>query len=222
MNYLSISIMMLALTLSLGACDNRGKQEYSISITNLSHAQPLSPPATLLHRSSFSAWSVGSAASVALEQMAEGGDASALLALQPSAVNYYSDAPLLPGETTSFTLSTANRSLTHLTLAGMLVNSNDAFSGINALELDALASGHTHVVYGYALDAGTEANSELAGTIPGPADGGEGFNAARDDIISLVTYHGGVVSQDDGHSNSVLTEAHRFIGPVLRIEITAM
>lgn len=219
MKYLPIPLIMLALS----GCDNHhGMQEYRISISNLTHAQPLSPPAALLHRASFSAWSLGSAASVALEQMAEGGDASALLALQPSAVDYSANVPLLPGETTSFSLSTANQSLTRLTLAGMLVNSNDAFSGINALELDELTPGHTRVVYGYALDAGTEANSELAGTIPGPADGGEGFNASRDDVTSLVTYHGGVVSQDDGHSSSVLTEAHRFIGPVLRIKITAM
>ena len=87
----------------------------------------------------------------------------------------------------------------------MLVNTNDAFSGINAMELDQLESGHTRVVYSYALDAGTEANSELAGTIPGPADGGEGFNAIRDDVTSVVTSHAGVVSQDDGHATSVLT-----------------
>ena len=105
---------------------------------------------------------------------------------------------------------------------GMLVNTNDAFSGINAMELDDLKLGHNRVVYTYALDAGTEANSELAGTIPGPADGGEGFNAVRDDVTSLVTYHGGVVSHDDGYTSSVLTESHRFDGPVLRVEITAM
>ena len=223
MKTLSIPLMTLALGVSLSACDiKHGPQEYSVSITNLTHAQPLSPPAALLHRSSFSAWSVGDSASDALELMAEGGDASDLLALQPHAVDYSANAPLLPGETTQFTLTTFNRSLNHLTLAGMLVNTNDAFSGIDAMELGELQEGHTRVVYTYALDAGTEANSELVGTIPGPADGGEGFNAARDDVTSVVTYHGGVVSQDDGHVNSVLTEAHRFIGPVLRVEITAL
>ena len=223
MKHLSLPLMSLALGLSLGACDiKHGPQEYSVSITNLTHAQPLSPPAALLHRSSFSAWAIGGTASEALEYMAEGGDASELLALQPHAVSYSADAPLLPGETTQFTLSTRNRLHTRLTLAGMLVNTNDAFSGIDAMELDTLESGHTRVVHTYALDAGTEANSELAGTIPGPADGGEGFNAVRDDVTSVVTAHGGIVSQDDGHSASVLTEAHRFIGPVLRVEITAL
>lgn len=219
MKYLTIAAMMLALT----ACDdNHGMNEYSIKIINLTNAQPLSPPAALLHQPTFSAWSVGLAASEELEQLAEGGDSSGLLALQPGASKYSADAPLLPGETISFTLKTGNQTLTRLTLAGMLVNTNDAFSGINAMELDKLESGHTHVVYTHALDAGTETNSELAGTIPGPADGGEGFNMARNDITPVVTYHGGVVSQNDGHGSSVLTEAHRFDGPVLRVEITAL
>jgi len=219
MKYLAIPAIMLALS----ACgDHHGINEYSIKIANLTNAQPLSPPAALLHRSTFSAWAVGETASEALEQMAEGGDSSDLLDLQPSAVDYSADTPLLPGETTSFSLRTGNQTLTRLTLAGMLVNTNDSFTGINAMELDELETGHTRVVYTYALDAGTEANSELVGTIPGPADGGEGFNAARDDVTSVVTHHSGVVSLDDGHTNSVLTESHRFIGPILRIEITAM
>ena len=218
MKYLAIPAMLIALS----ACDQQGKNEYSIQITNLTHEQPLSPPAALLHRARFSAWSVGTPASEQLEQLAEGGDASGLLNLQRQAPSYSADAPLFPGETISFTLMSHNRFQSRLTLAGMLVNTNDAFSGINAMELDDLPTGQTRVVYTYALDAGTEANSELAGTIPGPADGGEGFNAVRDDVTSLVTHHGGVVSQHDGHSSSVLTEAHRFDGPVLRVEITAL
>ena len=217
MKYLAIASMMLALS----ACDN-SVNEYSVTVTNLTHSQPLSPPAAMLHKSTFSAWTVGMAASDQLEQLAEGGDSSGLLSLQPDSVSYSADAPLLSGESINFSLISRKRSHTHLTLAGMLVNTNDAFSGINAMELDELESGHTRVVYSYALDAGTEANSELAGTIPGPADGGEGFNVSRDDVTSVVTHHGGIVSQDDGNAGSVLTEAHRFDGPVLRIEITAM
>ena len=217
MKYLAIPAMLL----SLSACD-QGIKEYSISITNMTNAQPLSPPAALLHSSSYSAWAIGESASVEIERLAEGGDSSSLLAMKHGHPVFSSDAPLLPGESISFSLMTRNKSLTHLTLAGMLVNTNDAFAGVNAMELVGMTAGHTRVVYSYALDAGTELNSEHAGTIPGPADGGEGFNAVRDDVISVVTSHGGVVSHDDGYTGSVLTEAHRFIGPVLRVEITAM
>ena len=68
-------------------------------------------------------------------------------------------------------------------------------------------------------DAGTENNSELSTTIPGPAAGGEGFNADRDDV-NVVAMHPGVVSKDDGLTNSVLSFSHRFDNPTLSVVIT--
>lgn len=222
MRYLMIPALVLALT-GCSTDDNRAPLEYRISATNLSNAQPLSPPGALLHDSSFSAWTVGAAASDALEQMAEGGDASGVLALQLNNPQYLDSNPLLPGASTSFTLSQDHNRQDYLTLVGMLVNTNDAFTGINGLDLGDMESGDSLTVYTQAYDAGTEANSELAGTIPGPADpGGEGYNANRDDWTSVVTHHGGVVGQQDTHPGSVLTEAERFDGPVLRITITAL
>lgn len=80
----------------------------------------------------------------------------------------------------------------------------------------------TYTYYLNAYDRGTEANSEQAGSIPGPADtNGEGFNAARetDDYIRI---HPVVVTQDDRLSTSVLTESHRWLGPVAKILIEKM
>ena len=68
-------------------------------------------------------------------------------------------------------------------------------------------------------DAGTEVNSEAAGTMPGPADGGEGFNATRTDT-GYVAMHPGVVTVDDGLTNSVLTVQHKFDNPAVRIMVT--
>jgi hypothetical protein len=70
-----------------------------------------------------------------------------------------------------------------------------------------------------AWDAGTEANSEASGTIPGPADGGEGYNATRDDLVNFVAIHRGVISADDGLNSSILDESHRFDNPVARVMI---
>ena len=55
--------------------------------------------------------------------------------------------------------------------------------------------------------------------IPGPAGGGEGFNANRDDEADRVSMHSGVVSQDDRLASSALTEQHRFDNPVARVRI---
>lgn len=90
-----------------------------------------------------------------------------VLALQSRGPRYPADAPPFPDEFVNFILRTMNPFFKHLILAGMLVNTNNAFTGINAMELDDLKAGQIRVVYTYALDAGTEAKSELVGTIPG-------------------------------------------------------
>ena len=66
-------------------------------------------------------------------------------------------------------------------------------------------------------DAGTEANSESAGTVP--AQGGEGFNAVRDDSKGAVRLHSGVVSADDGLSTSSLKSINRFDNPTAKVVI---
>lgn len=215
--------MLVSMGLTIAACENTpSQQEYSISITNITHGQPLSPPAALLHKSNFQFWNTGEAASDALELMAEGGDASGLLALRTNNPQHLASAPLLPGETIEFTLMADNNSQKHLSVAGMLVNTNDAFTGLTGIELKGLDSGQSSVYYSQTYDAGTEFNSEAAGTIPGPVDGGEGFNAERDDVTGVVTYHGGVVTADDNYTESVLSESEKFDNPSLRIVITAL
>ncbi len=217
-----LKLSSLALLMgSLMACNN-SPREYQVSITNITHGQPVSPPVALLHKADFSLWKIGEAASDALERMAEGGDGSALLALRDSNPQYQADAPLAPGASIDFSLTTTRGGFNRLSVAGMLVNTNDGFSGINAIELSELKPGQSTVYYSHTYDAGTELNSELTGTIPGPADGGEGYNATRDDVTAVVTLHSGVVSSDDGHMNSTLSSADRFDNPSLKIVVTAL
>lgn len=219
----------MAVLLALTACsdnnddmNNMDQQSYRIKITNLTNAQPLSPPVAMLHDDSFSFWTIGEAASVALETMAEGGDGSGLLALKASNPQHADTAALAPGASTEFTLDMDDSSDSYLSVAGMLVNTNDAFSGVSSVDLGSLQSGQQLSIYSYAYDAGTEMNTEAAGTIPGPADGGEGFNAARDDVTSVVTLHSGIVSMDDNYATSTLSEADRFDNPTLHIEVFAL
>ena len=65
-----------------------------------------------------------------------------------------------------------------------------------------------------------QVRTETADTVPGPAAGGEGFNEIRDDIADIITMHPGVVSKQDGLSNSVLGAEHKFDNPVSKIVIT--
>jgi hypothetical protein len=198
---------------------------FMVSAVNLTAGQPLSPPAIVLHGGDYRLFEVGMPASNALELLAEGGDNSMLTAETNSSEGVYAsvaaDAPIGPGGSAQWTISdTDAHSVRSLSLATMLVNTNDGFSGTNSLDLSSLDVGQVLQLKTVAYDSGTEANTEMAGTIPGPADGGEGFNAVRDDIADHVAMHSGVVSVVDGLDGSVLTSSHRFLNPIIQLTIT--
>lgn len=191
---------------------------YSITVTNLTYAQPLSPIAALLHGDD-KMWMLGAAASQPLEILAEGGDNTDFITQTIVLASASSESPLAPGASSTITVTTNDRAATHFTSATMLVNTNDAFSGLTGVDISNMAVDDSMSWHLNVYDSGTEANSEVMGTIPGPADGGTGFDAARDDV-NFVGYHSGVVSQDDGLTNSVLTQAHKFDNPAIKLTIT--
>ena len=228
----SKSLIILALSAGLAACgdsDNNEVEvtdpvmpvmsyEFTVQVTNLTNAQPLSPIAAIAHSEGM-LWQIGEPASAALELMAEGGDNSELLATDFAMASSSAESPLPPGEQVTLMLSTEQLDSLKISLATMLVNTNDAFTGLNAIDVSSLAVNESLSRTSFAYDAGTEANSEALGTIPGPADSGEGYNEMRDDI-NRVAMHPSVVSQHDGLTNSVLTSQHKFDNPVARITIT--
>lgn len=194
-------------------------QDFDISITNLTANQPLSPVVLLSHASNLSIWQVGEPASVALEHLAEGGDTSMLVALDGIDESNVATTPIGPGANQTLSISIPESQVAQLSIATMLVNTNDAFTGVQQIDLTQLAINVSMTYHTMAYDAGTEANSEAKGTIPGPADMGEGFNAMRE-TNNRVTGHAGIISKDDGLSDSVLDASHRFDNPVATVSIT--
>jgi len=191
---------------------------YDVSITNLTNGQPLSPLAVTLHGDS-KMWMLGEMASEAIEKIAEGGDSADLMAMSDTLASASATDAVAPGGSTTVSVATTDRMATHLTTITMLVNTNDAFAGLTGVDVSMMAVDQSMSWSLNVYDAGTEANSEALGTMPGPADGGTGFDAARDDV-DFIGYHSGVVSQDDGLSTSVLTQAHRFDNPAIKLTIT--
>ncbi len=231
-------LLLLSGSYLVSACDNDSAApapaappappamaSFSVTISNLTNAQPLSPVAVIAHQDGYSFFSIGSPATVGLEEMAEGGDNSALLAEADAdamvTVTASGAMPIGPGASEVVTVDLLESELpgTRISVATMLVNTNDAFSGLDAVLVDSMAVGEILRFRSIAYDAGTEADSEQATVIPGPAGGGEGFNAARDDQADQVAMHSGVVSRDDGFATSDLTEQHRFDNPVVQILI---
>lgn len=223
---LGLGIPLLGVTLLAGCkhTDNPSMASYEVTVTNLTEAQPLSPVAVILHREGYLPWKIGDSAGSGLEQLAEGGDNSTLLeeAKHHSKVKQaLSDSGVIaPGAHSSIIVEARHYRDLRLSLATMLVNTNDAFSGLSAKPISALGLHETLSVDVAAFDAGTESNSETA-AVPGPAAGGEGYNSIRDDRNS-VGGHPGVLGAEDGVAGSVLHAEHRFDNPVARIRITRL
>ncbi|MBU3005922.1 spondin domain-containing protein [Paraglaciecola arctica] len=189
---------------------------YEVTVTNLTNAQPLSPVAVVLHANGH-LFSVGEVPSVDLEKLAEGGMNAGLLALGEASAT--GAGAIAPGASETISVTIEDVTTAKLSVVTMLVNTNDAFSGLDALDLSDFAVGDSWTATAGVYDAGTEVNTEAVGSIPGPADGGEGFNAIRIDT-GYVAMHPGVVTVDDGLSDSVLTIQHKFDNPALRIMVT--
>lgn len=201
-------------------------QTFELSVTNLTVGQPFSPIAVIAHTDDFSVLTLGEPASAGLELLAEEGDNSDLIAEADAdaavITTASADDPLPPGSTETLMLTLNEDDLDDLLISGitMLVNTNDAITAVNGVALEGMAVGDTRTMNAIGYDSGTEANSEFVGSIPGPADGGEGFNAARDDLADEVRMHSGVLTTDNGLAESRLSEVHRWDNPVARFTIT--
>jgi hypothetical protein len=222
-----VAIVLLAL---LSACnhDDDNKMDsmatFEIKVANASNGQPLTPVAVVAHTSGYQPWQVGGAASAGLEMLAEGGDVTQFIAeadadASVEATVSSTNGPFGPGAAETVTIQVKPDNSLQISVAAMLANTNDAFTGLANISVGDLMMGDSISMMAHVYDAGTENNSETAATMPGPAAGGEGFNAARDDT-DFVSIHAGVVSADDGLSTSALDESHRWLGSAAKISIT--
>ena len=197
---------------------------YTVNVANLTANQPMSPLAVVTHNSDFRLFEVGKSASVALEHLAEGGSNAELIAIVNSDSNVYQGVSgnglVLPGASDEVTIRLNPDHYGFLSMVSMLVNTNDAFVGETGLPIKSLAVGESYEMNMNVWDSGTELNDELAETIPGPAGGGEGFNAERNDNADMVAFHAGIISRDDGLTNSTLSANHRFLNPSAKVTIT--
>ena len=199
---------------------------FEVSVVNLTAGQPFSPIAVVSHEAGYSAFDIGQPASEGLEILAEGGDNATFIeeaqADETVLMTVSGDGPLGPGATGSFMLELEDSvaASAYVSAVTMLVNTNDAITGLRSVEIGSLEVGDRRQMTTISYDAGTELNSELAGTIPGPADGGEGLNTDRDDLDDIVRVHSGVLTVDDGLAESVLTEVHRWDNPVARVTVS--
>jgi len=227
--FIKWTAILIAIPALLVGCKH-DTRNYEVKVINLTQNQPFSPLAVVLHNDAFTPWAVGSSASLGLEELSESGDNSMFLIEakrtlgRRSKINGHrrdnevsGDGVILPGMSQTVEANVGGETVL-LTSLTMLVNTNDAFAGINSIDLSDLAVGDELKRFMPVYDAGTEGNSESLGSIPGPAAGGEGFNAERDDV-DYVARHPGVVTDIDGYTDSVLDQSHRFDAPVALVVV---
>ncbi|MEM7220104.1 MAG: spondin domain-containing protein [Pseudomonadota bacterium] len=160
-------------------------QTYEVTVTNITKSMRFTPILTVSHNRDVSAFTLGGAPSAGLADLAEGGATGALLAEMEAAGRVFDSTtsaevlgppPLLgPGESVTMTIdSRAGRRL--LSMAAMLLPTNDTFMGLNAVRLPREGSA---TFFARAYDAGSEPNDEFCANIPGPTCGGEGTSASE-------------------------------------------
>ncbi|NOX75872.1 MAG: hypothetical protein GXP17_04510 [Gammaproteobacteria bacterium] len=239
-SHLTVAVISASL-LALSACGDSNNNDddnsnngstvdatYDITVYNLTNGQPLTPLGVVIHEPAYVPWKLGEAVSTGLEMLAESGDASDFLseanadAAVVMSVNS-SNGPFGPGSSETVSITVDHSASLQLTVASMLANTNDAFTGVRNWSIGGLTVGGSMSTMIRVYDAGTEANSETATSMPGPAamGMGEGFNVARDDLDRL-TVHGGVVTADDGLTTSALNESHRWLGQAAKVVVTRM
>lgn len=158
--------------------DSNKPRTYEVTITNITQGQSFTPILVATHKAAISLFELGAAPSAQLADMAEGGATGGLKDLLDNAPQYAmdnvsTDGGLIgPGMSRTVTII-GNRDFDRLSLAGMLLPTNDTFVAVNSMKLPRTHGG-THAL---AYDAGSEANDEMCASIPGPHCMGSPFSA---------------------------------------------
>lgn len=157
-----------------------------IEITNLTQGQSFTPRLVIAHDATVDAFEVGQPASTALAWLAEAGviddaqDAASSgqnfeAVLGPAVTDNGSNTwqrfggLLAPSATLSYPFDTMDKP--YLSLLSMLIPTNDAFVGLDSIEIPTAPGTYTYYLNAY--DAGTELNDEL--------------NSARTDVVEAGT-----------------------------------
>ena len=201
--------------------------EFKVTLTNLTTGVPtqggqiFSPPIFVTHGHGFSIGASGEAASAELTTLAETGNNGPLaaLAIGSDAVGSVvpfpppPDGVVLPGASIS-TMVTASSSAGYLSLATMLVETNDGIVLGNSLPLfdeDGNPLSFTMDLISY--DAGTEDNNELATHVPGPPFDG----------MERAPTEGGVIAPHSGIAGTAdVGAAFGWTEPTATVTVEAM
>lgn len=208
--------------------------DLDVRIVNLTNGIYYTPFLVAAHPVGSSLFTVGQAASPELQAMAEGGDISGLVGvlstLNATVVENPAGGLLPPAQSTTASLNTDGTDNVLLSVVAMLLPTNDAFAGLNAVPIPTDPGTYTYDLPAY--DSGTEANDEIvngggAPNVPGipVAPGGSGTGGSGvtgPDANTTVHIHRNAVGDTDpnGGASDLDATVHRWLNPVVRVVVT--
>lgn len=198
---------------------------YEVTISNITKGQAFTPALAVLHKRSAKLLRLGQPATAELEALAEGGNTGPLDAMLSARMDVggsgTGNGMILPGQSGTITVEAAGN-FRRLSLAGMLLPTNDTFLAVDSL-VTPKAIGGTRRGWAVAYDAGTEANDQNCLSIPGPLCGGEAISApaAGDEGYIHISNGFHMMATNDGMGNPILQpEAYDWKNPVAEVTIT--
>ena len=166
-----------ALALLLGSTGALAQESarYEITITNITPGQTFTPQLVVTHPGRTRLFTLGEPASQPREFLAEAGSTVPLTeALEGNAWDVKTiDGLLGPGESVSTRVTGRAPGQGFISMAAMLIPTNDTFVALNRVRLHRNGM-RTYMVPAY--DSGTEPNDQNCLNIPGPRCGGEDYN----------------------------------------------
>lgn len=193
-----VTLATAAVAISAPAAHADSSRTYRITFTSLTEGQPLTPPVVALHRPNASLYTVGDAASVGVQEIAENGNIGPLAETAPTvrgvtAAAVAGDGPLFPGDAVTIEVTAAAGS--RLSFVSMVVCTNDGFTGLDTVKLpNKLGAEATFEAVAY--DAGTEQNIEDPAYWVPPCSGGEFTDNLHRDEGGVITMHPGLSGFD--------------------------
>ena len=204
---------------SEGLAKGNAYAEFEIKLENLTPAtgpgasQPFSPPVMATHTPFFHIFKVHKYASTELGQLAEDAVNAPMLDLLDNSFLVYDiveggAGPIFPASYQKFMVK-AKLPFKKFSLVAMLVNTNDAFTGIDGARLPLWGS---RTYYLKAYDAGTEKNTELKANIPGPCCGSPHVRVPTHQRIKM---HKGILGVGD-----LSPKTYGWDNPVAKLTVT--
>ena len=215
----AVVVAIIALATPARASSN-DPTTYRVTVENLTENQTITPAVVAVHEASFRVFARNQPASYGVAQLSENGGVPVLVdelstEARVADVSVAGDTPIAPGGSAS-TLITTAAGASRISVAAMLICTNDGFAGISNVKTR--SHGGEVIAYGRAFDAGSEINTQDFDDLVPPCSGipGTGTGMSNPALAEngTVKSHSGITYRGD-----LTPEANGWDDPAIKVTI---